>query len=50
MVLMVEICFRQRICHAIHLYAKINNKYVKDFDKNKESPYLKHWHVNNMYG
>ena len=24
-------------CHAIYLYAKANNKYMKDFDKTKES-------------
>ena len=24
------------ICHAIHRYAKANNKYLKDYDKNKE--------------
>ena len=29
-----------RICHAIHRYAKANNKCMKDYDKNKESSYL----------
>ena len=37
------------ICHAIHQLAKANNKYMKDI-KNKESPYLKCWNVNNLYG
>ena len=27
------------ISHAIHWYAKANNKYVKDYDKNKEPLY-----------
>ena len=30
--------------------SKANNKYTKDYDKNKESPYLKYLDVNNFYG
>ena len=26
-------------------YAKPNNKYMKDYDKNKELSHLKHWDV-----
>ena len=37
---------RRGICHPIHRYIKANNKYTKDYDKNKESPYLKYWDVN----
>ena len=47
---MVEKCIRGGICHAIHQYAKANNKYMKDYDKNKESSYLKYWDVSNLYG
>ena len=38
------------ICHAIHRYVKANNRYMKDYDKNKESSYLKYWNVNNLQG
>ena len=40
---------RGGICDAIHKYAKANNKYMKDHDKNKESTYLKYRDVNIIY-
>ena len=49
MLLMVEKVIRGRL-HVIHWYAKANNKYMKGYDKNKESSYLKYWDVNNLYG
>ena len=42
MLLMVEKGTREGICHAIQRYAKPNNKFMKDYDKSKESSYLKH--------
>ena len=48
MLLMVEKGIRDGICHAIHSYAKANNKYMKDYDKNKESSYLNYWDINNV--
>ena len=50
MLLMVGKGIRGKICHAIHHYTKANNKYMKDYDKNKESLYLKYWDVNDLYG
>ena len=29
---------------------KLYNKYMEDYDKNREFPYLKYWNVNNLYG
>ena len=42
--------FRGGIFYTIHRYTKANNKHMKDYDKNKESSYLKYWDVNNLYG
>ena len=47
---MVEKSIRQGICNAIHRYAKTNNKYMKDYDKSKESTYLHYSDVNDLYG
>ena len=49
MLLMVEEGLRGRICHPICWYAKANNKYIKDYDKNKESSYLQYLDVNDLY-
>ena len=49
MLLMVEKGIRGGICPAIHRYPKANNKYLKNYDKNKVSSYLKYWDVNNLY-
>ena len=50
MLLMVEKSIRGRICHSIYRYAETNNKYMKDYDKNKESSYLQYWDVYDLYG
>ena len=50
MLLMIEKGIRGGICHEIHRYAEANNKYMKNYDKNKESSYLTYLHANNLYG
>ena len=50
MLLMVEEGIRGGICHAIHRHAKANNKYMKNYDKNKESSYFQYLDANNLYG
>ena len=50
MLLMVEKEIRRRICHVRHRYTKANNKYMKNYDKNKESSYVQYLDVNNLYG
>ena len=30
--------------------SKANNKYMKDYDNNKESPFIQYWDLNNLYG
>ena len=42
MLLMVEKGIRDRICHIIHRHANANSKYMKNFYKNKKSPFLKY--------
>ena len=47
MLLMVEKGIRGGLCYTIYRYVKANNKYMKDYDKNKESSCLQHWDVKN---
>ena len=48
MLLMFEKGIRGGTCHAIHKYAKANNKYMKNYDKNKESSYIEYSDANNI--
>ena len=50
MLLMIEKGIRGGICHAIHRYARANDKYMKSYNKNIESSYLEYLDANNLYG
>ena len=50
MLLMIEEGIIGGICHAVHRYAKENNKYMKNYDKSKESSYIQYLDANNLYG
>ena len=50
MLMMFEEGTRGGICQASYRYAKGNNKYMKSYDKNKESSFLIYDDANNLYG
>ena len=49
MLLMVEKGIRGGICHAIYRYGKANNKYMKNYNKDKEESFLQYLD-DNLYG
>ena len=49
MLLMVENGIRDGIWQATRRYAKANNKYLKNYDKNIESSYISFLDGNNLY-
>ena len=47
---MIEAGMRGGISTANHRYAKANNKYLSDYNKNEESSYIQYHDANNLYG
>ena len=50
MLLTFEDGTRGGMCNAIHRYAKTNNKYMKNYNKNVESLFIEYLEANNLYG
>ena len=50
MTLMIEKGIRGGICQATQRYAKVNNKCMKNYDKNIDSSYIEYLDANNLYG
>ena len=50
MLLMIEAGIRGGMCQSVHRYAKVNNKYMKNYNKNIESSYLMNLDANNLHG
>ena len=50
MILMVEEGIRGGACHSVHRYAKANNKYMENYNKNEELSNIQYLDANNLYG
>ena len=50
MLLMVSKGIRGEMCPAIHRYTIATNKYMKNYDKNKDLSYLMYLDASNLYG
>ena len=48
--LMIEKGIRGGICHAIHRYAKGNDKYMMDYNKDEEESFLEYLDTKNLCG
>ena len=50
MLIMFQEGTRAGICQATYRYAKANNKYMKNYDRNTESSFLKYLDTTNLHG
>ena len=47
---MTEKGIRGRMCQATCRYTKLNNKYMKNYNKNIQSSYIEYLEANDLYG
>ena len=50
MLLMIEEGIREGMCQGVYKYAKANNRYMKNYDKNIKSSHLEYLDANDLYG
>ena len=50
MLIMAEKWIRGWICNAIHRCGTANNKYMRNYDKDREWSYIMYLDANNLYG
>ena len=50
MLFMIEEGIKGGICHSVLRHTKANNKYMKDYDENKDDSFLLYTEFNNLYG
>ena len=50
MQLFIEKGLRGGISYIAHRYATANNKYIKNYDPDKQSSYIMYLDANNLYG
>ena len=50
MLLMIKNAVKGGMYHTIYRYARANIKYMKNYDKNKESSYIQYLDADNLYG
>ena len=48
--LFIEKRLRGRISQIVKRYAKVNNKYVNDYESKKQSTFISYLDMNNLYG
>ena len=49
MLLMIESGMRGGRCHVMYSYVEANNKYINNYDENKESSFLSYLDASNLY-